>query len=73
MAFENVAHVMVADGDEARKPGIVQKIARSEKSTAIEVCEELPSSGLAQINFEIHQSMILFEGNDVGNIQVGVA
>ena len=64
---------MVADGDDARKPGSVQDslVAEefsSENATGIDAATGLFSSGLAEINLEIHQSMVFFERNDIGNV-----
>ncbi len=77
MASEKVAHVMVADGGDARKRGVVQNNLGfvdldSEKLGGGGHCREcsLPS-GLAQIDLEKHQAVVFFEGYDVRNVQVG--
>ena len=44
----------------------------SEKFDGIEAARRLLSSGLTEINLEIHQAMVFFERNDIGDIQVGV-
>ena len=68
---------MVADGDDARKPRPVNNNFDGEGSVENQLrvtsARRLLSAGLAQVNLEIHQSVVFFEGHDVGDVQAGVA
>ena len=62
---------MVADRDDVRKPPL--EVIDFRKISWMTSVRNLASSGLPQINLEVQQLAILFEGHDFGNVQVGAA
>jgi hypothetical protein len=68
-----LAQVMVADGDGRRKPAAAREATSVVEEFALDcgVRPRLLRSGLAQVNLEVQQFPVLFEGHDVGNVQAG--
>jgi len=66
---------MVADSDGARKPAAMGKDRNVPKQSAMDYPQDqvarLLRSGLAQVNLEVQQFTVLFEGHNVGNVQPG--
>ncbi len=66
---------MVADRDGRRKPAAVREDSGVVKEFAVDYGQDqvdrLLRSGLAQVNLEVQQFTVLFEGHDVGNVQPG--
>ncbi len=64
---------MVADRDGARKPTRARSdLNCSTKFPQMTPLRSLVARGLAQINLEVKQSVICFEGHDIRNVQAGV-
>src|SRR5215467_3534679 len=77
VAFEKVAHAMVADHNDARKLACAKQFAGGECDQEVQPgltnARGLPPPGLAEINLEEHQAVVFFESDDVGNVQMGAA